>query len=181
MRKAVLAITLLLFLVPSISAQGVKLGLGVFGGFDFPVGQEDQAKGSVFGIRGKIKLLPIITVEPRLSFTSFGEPESDEIPLDLDGSKVTSYGVDAVIGAPMGGQGFAMFGVVGAGFYKMKRDQTFEDFTNLGWSAGFGFAIGFTPMISVDVRGVAHVIPFDDGGTAKSVAVIGGLNYFFGM
>ncbi len=181
MRKAVLVMTVLLLLCSSVSAQGVKFGVGAFGGMDYPVGQDDQTQGTIFGIRGKVKVLPIITLEPRLAFTSFGDAESEDFVLDLEGSKVNAYGVDAVIGAPFGGQGFAMFGVLGAGFYNMKRDQTFEDFTNLGWSAGFGFAIGFTPMVSADARGMAHVIPFDEGGTAKSVSVTVGLNYFFGM
>lgn len=181
MKRAVLAVTLLLLLSSTVSAQGVKFGVGVFGGMDFPVGQEDQAQGTIFGIRGKVQIIPIITFEPKLAFTSFGEPESDEIPLNLDGSKVTAYGIDAVIGAPFGGQGFAMFGVVGAGFYKVKRDQTFEDNTELGWSAGLGFAIGFSPMLGIDVRGVAHVIPYENGGTAKSASATAGVNYFFGM
>ena len=181
MRKAILAIALLLLLSSSVSAQGVKLGVGVFGGLDIPVGQEDQAQGTVFGVRAKVRLIPIITLEPRIAFTSFGEPSNDEFALDLDGSKVTAYGVDAVIGAPFGGKGFAMFGVLGAGFYNVKRDQTFEDNTELGWSAGLGFALGFSPMISADVRGMAHIIPFEGGGTAKSASVTAGLNYYFGM
>lgn len=181
MKKAALAMVLVLLLSCSVSAQGVKLGVGVFGGLDIPVGQEDQAQGTIFGVRAKIKLIPIITLEPRIAFTSFGEPDSDELALDLDGSKVTAYGVDAVIGAPFGGKGFAMFGVFGAGFYNVKRDQTFEDNTELGWSAGLGFALGFTPVISADVRGMAHVIPFEGGGTAKSAAVTAGLNYYLGI
>lgn len=180
MKKAALTMMVLL-LCSSVSAQGVKLGVGVFGGLEYPLGQDDQAKGTVFGFRAKIKALPIITIEPRISFTSFGEPEGDLFTLDLDGSKVTSYGVDAVIGAPFGGKGFAMFGVLGAGFYNMKRDQTFEDFTELGWSAGLGFAIGFMPMMSGEVRGMGHVVPYEDGGSAKSASVTVGLNYFIGM
>jgi hypothetical protein len=163
------------------AAQGPKIGVGVYGGLNYPVGQEDEAQGSIFGVRAKIKALPIITIEPQISFTSFGEAENDEIPINIDGSKVNAYGVDAVIGAPFGGKGFAMFGVIGAAFYNMKRDQSFQDETNLGWSAGFGFAIGFAPMVSGEARGVAHVIPFEEGGSAKSVSVTVGLNYFFGM
>ena len=120
-------------------------------------------------------------LEPRLSFISWGEAENDDFAMDLDGSKVTSYGVDAVIGAPFGGRGFAMFGVVGAGFYNIKRDQTYEDFTELGWCAGLGFAIGLAPSFGAEVRGVANVIPFEAGGSAKSGSVTVGLNYFFGM
>ncbi len=181
MKKAALAMALLLLLCSSVSAQGVRFGLGAFGGLDYPIGQDDQSQGTVFGLRGKVSFIPIITFEPKIAFTSFGEPEDDVLALGLDGSKVTAYGVDAVIGAPFGGKGFAMFGVVGAGFYKYKRDQTSQDDTNLGWSAGLGFSIGFMPMISADVRGMGHVVSYDDGGSKKSVSVTAGLNYFFGM
>lgn len=181
MRSAVLALTLLLLLGSSAAGQGVRFGVGAFGGPDFPVGSDDQAKGTVFGIRGKISFIPVITFEPRIAFTSFGEPDSVDFPLDLDGSKVTAYGVDAVLGAPFGGKGFAMFGILGAGFYKVKRDQTFEDRNELGWTAGLGFAIGFAPMVSVDARGQLNVMPYEDGGALKSVSATVGLNYFFGM
>ncbi|MEW6411745.1 MAG: outer membrane beta-barrel protein [Candidatus Zixiibacteriota bacterium] len=182
MKKAVVLIVLLLLVCPLATAQtGVKLGVGVFGGLDAPVGQDDQAQGTVFGFRGRLKALPIITLEPKIAFTSFGEPESDILTLNLDGSKVTAYGIDATLGAPFGGKGFSMFAVVGAGFYNVKRDQTDQDETNLGWSAGLGFNIGFTPLISADVRGVAHVIPYDDGGSKKSVTATIGVNYNFGM
>jgi hypothetical protein len=181
MRKAVMALTLLLLLCSSVAGQGVRFGVGAFGGPDFPVGSDDQAQGTIFGIRGKINVVPIVTFEPRIAFTSFGEPSSDDFVLDLDGSKVKAYGVDAVLGAPFGGKGFAMFGIVGGGFYNVKRDQTFEDQTELGWSAGFGFAIGFSPMISADARGKLNVMPFEDGGALKSVSATVGINYFFGM
>jgi hypothetical protein len=182
MMRTTVIICILALLMSSVAmAQAPKIGLGVYGGLNYPVGQDDQAGGTIFGVRAKIKALPIITLEPQISFTSFGEPEMDEITLGLDGSKVNAYGIDATIGAPFGGKGFAMFGVVGAGFYKYKRDQTSQDDTNLGWSAGLGFSIGLMPMASVDARGQAYVVPYDEGGSKKSVSVTVGLNYFFGM
>ena len=181
MRTILISLTLLLLLCSTVAAQAPKIGLGVFGGFDVPIVQDDQDQGTVFGIRGKLKVLPIVTLEPRISFTSFGEPESDIVELGLDGSKVNAYGIDAVIGAPFGAAGFNMFGIVGAGFYNYKRDQASQDDTNLGWSAGLGFAIGLAPMVAVDVRGKLNVVPYDDGGTKKSGSVTAGLNYYFGM
>jgi len=181
MRKAVLMLALVLLLCSTAAGQSVRFGVGAFGGPDFPIGSDDQAQGTVFGIRAKISAFPIITFEPSLAFTSFGEPSSDDFVLDLDGSKVTAYGVDALLGAPVGGKGFAMFGILGAGFYKVKRDQTFEDHTELGWSAGLGFALGFTPMVSADARGKLNVMPYEEGGALKSVSATVGINYFFGM
>ncbi|MEE8576638.1 MAG: outer membrane beta-barrel protein [candidate division Zixibacteria bacterium] len=181
MRRILVSLTLLLLLCSTIAAQAPKIGLGVFGGLDVPIVQDDQDQGTVFGIRGKLKVLPIVTLEPRISFTKYGDPEFDEFTSDLDGSKVNSYGVDAVFGAPFGAAGFNLFGVLGAGFYNVKRDQTLQDETNLGWSAGLGFAIGVAPMVSIDVRGKLNVIPYDDGGSKKSGSVTAGLNYYFGM
>jgi len=181
MRRILVSLTLLLLLCSTVAAQGPKIGLGVFGGLDIPVGQDDQDQGTVFGVRGKLKVFPIVTLEPRISFTSFGEPESDVVDWGLDGSKVNAYGIDAVFGAPFGASGFNLFGVLGAGFYNYKRDQAAQDDTNLGWSAGLCFAIGLAPMVSVDVRGKLNVVPYDDGGTKKSGSATAGLNYYFGM
>ncbi|UCD63167.1 MAG: outer membrane beta-barrel protein [Candidatus Zixiibacteriota bacterium] len=181
MRKVITLTVAMLLLYSSAAAVGPRLGAGVYGGLDIPIIQDDQAQGTIFGIRGKIKALPIVTVEPRISFTSFGGPDYEDFDLDMEGSKVTSYGVDAAFGAPFGATGFNLFGVLGAGFYKVKRDQTNQDETNLGWSAGLGLAIGLAPMVSVEARGMLHVIPYDEGGSAKSVSATAGLNYYFGM
>ena len=182
MRKTILLLCSLLLLYSSVAAAGAKIGVGVFGGLDQPVGLEDQKQGSVFGIRGKLKAFPVITFEPFLSFSKFGDPDYEDFPLGVEGSDVNAYGVDAVLGAPFGAKGFAMFGIVGAGFYNIKNDQIPDaDETNLGWSAGLGFGIGFTPMVSLDVRGKLNVIPYEGGGSFKSVSATAGVNYHFGM
>lgn len=180
-------ITMVILALPSMAgAQNpIKLGIGLSGGLNIPVVQQDQARGTAFGIRGIIGLMSLITIEPNLNFAKYGDPSLDlpGVTNDLEGSKVTSYGVDALLGASMSAPGLSPFVIVGMGFYKTERDQTAafdDDGTDFGWSAGLGFALGLSPAISLDVRGRFNMIPVDGGSSKKSVFVTGGLNYFFG-
>ncbi len=182
MKRMLAVFAIVVLLAPVVVAQTPSFGVGAFGGMDFPILQEDQAQGTIFGVRGRIKLIPLITIEPNVSFTKWGDPELGltGVTNDLDGSKVTFYGVDGTLGAPLAGPGFRMFAIGGIGFYKIKRDQTSQDDTSLGFSGGVGFGLGVTPLIGIDVRGKFHVVPIDGGGSRKSVSAVLGLNYAFG-
>jgi len=155
-----------------------NFGVGAYGGVNIPIVQEDQGSGTVFGLKGKLSLIPGIGLEPNLNFAKFGDATLD-FGGTREGSKVTSYGVDAVLGAGMGAVGFKMYGILGAGFYSTKRDND-EDVTKIGWATGLGFEIGVSPTIGIDIRGKLNVISSEGGGTKKSAAVTGGLNYYFG-
>jgi opacity protein-like surface antigen len=185
MHKLVLT-GMLVLLLPSLgSAQGAKFGIGVSGGLNIPVVQDDQGSGSTFGFRAIIKALPVITLEPNLSISRYGDPDFglEGVTNDLEGSKLTSYGLDAVLGAPMGARGIRPFALVGLGFYKATRDQA-GDFesgdADFGWAAGLGLAFGFSPKMAIDVRGKFNMIPVEGGSSKKSVFIVGGLNYYFG-
>jgi hypothetical protein len=183
MRRILYALALLAILMSSATAEGTKFGIGVSGGLDFPVAQEDQGSGTSFSFHARITPLPILTFEPNLTFTSWGDPDLglEGVTNDLEGSKVTGYGVDALLGAPLEGPGFTVFGIAGLGFYKVKRDQTQQDNTDLGVAAGLGFALGMSSAVSFDLRGKFHVIPQEEGGSKKSVSALLGLNYTFGQ
>jgi opacity protein-like surface antigen len=185
MKRTVCMMLALAALATPVMSQGIKLGVGVNGGLDIPVLQDDQKQGTIFGFRGRVNLIPLITVEPNLMFTSYGDPDLDDpdyegITADLDGSKITSYGVDGTIGTGFGMPGFQPFGIAGIGMYKVKNDQTGEDDSNFGWSAGLGFGLGITPQIGADIRGKAVVIPIE-GASKKSIVATVGLYYYFGQ
>ncbi len=179
MRSFITVLTVLLVLTGLSVAQAPRFGVGVFAGVDIPIVQDDQDNGSIFGIRGRIKLLPMITVEPRIHFTKYGDPSFDEFTADLEGSKVTAFGVDGLIGAPF--SPFGVYGIFGLGSYKIKRDQTNQDESEFGWQAGIGFELGLTPQFAADARGLLIVIPSDGGGSKKSAAIFAGLNFHFGQ
>ncbi len=180
MRKGLRVLLLVILLSQPALASGITFGIGVAGGLEYPIAQDDQAKGTVFGLRGRLKAIPAVTLEPSIYFTKFGDPKSDVVLLDIEGSKTTAYGLDAILGASFGTVGIKPYGVFGAGFYKVKREQTLQDETNFGWSAGFGIELGFISAVAADVRGKLVVIPTDGGGSKKSASVTGGLNYYFG-
>lgn len=180
-RKVLVATGLLLALSAATQAQDIKFGIGFSAGMNIPIVQQDQKSGSIFGFKVRAKLIPAIILEPNIYFAKYGKPTINDIPgYDLEGSKVTSYGLDLALGAPIGGTGLKFFGLAGLGYYNTKRDQTDQDDTRFGWSAGLGFEIGFTQVIALDLRGKAVVIPAEGGGSKKSASVTGGLNYYFG-
>ena len=165
-------------------AVGAKLGIGAAAGFDIPILQDDQSRGFAYGIKARLDVIPLLTLEPNLFFTKYGDPElaGDDfggITSDLKGSKVTAYGIDALLGAGFAAPGLRPYFVAGAGFYNYKRDQTGQNDTDLGFSAGAGLELGFAVPIALDVRGKLVVIPIE-GGSKKSAVITGGLIYYLG-
>jgi opacity protein-like surface antigen len=189
MHKKMLLVCAVLLVTGSMAlAQSpAKFGVGVFGGISVPVLQEDQGNGTEFGLKGRWGLGSLFTIEPFFTSTKWGEPDPVAIPdggtfdLGISGSKVTSFGVEAVLGNGVGKMGIAPYFVAGFGSYKVKNDDTGFDHSSLGWSAGLGLGIGLTPQLGLDVRGKLVVIPQDPDGSKKSVGIVGGLNYTFGV
>ena len=179
MKRTVLLTAVLLMIAGLCQAEGPRYGVGAFGGLEIPIVQDDQDQGTILGFRARARLTPMITLEPRLHFTKYGDPSFDEFTADLEGSKVTAFGVDALVGTPF--NRFGVFGIVGIGSYKIKRDQTGQDESEIGWSGGVGFEFGLTPQVAIDVRGLGIIIPTEGGGSKKSAAVFTGVNFHFGQ
>ena len=164
--------------------QGVSFGAGAFGGMDFPLLQNDNTSGAIYGVRGIVKLNLPITVEPFLYFGSYGAAEFPEFTNDLEGAKITAYGVDATL-FKIKGTGVGPYFLVGAGFYDIADDAIQGAYetqgARMGYSAGAGLAVGLTPYLMIDIRGRANVVTLDGGGSRKSIGATGGLSYFFGV
>ena len=176
--KKLLILTTLSILAFSASAFAFGFGAGAYGGATFPVVQEDQGNGTIFGLKGKFGIVPGIVVEPNIGFTNYGD--ADFSFGARPGSKVTSFTVDALLGSGMGSTGLRMYGILGLGYFSVKRDFD-EDANRIGWSTGLGFEIGVMPAVGIDIRGRMDVVSSEGGGSKKSAAVCGGLNYYFGL
>lgn len=185
MKHQLLLAGLALALAASVEAQPtpkpVKLGIGVFGGTNIPIVQEDQASGSIFGARVRFKL-GFITLEPNATFSKLGDPGTvtvgdESLDLGIEGSKVNSFGVDATLGGAPGLPGFKPFFVVGIGSYKIENETTKYDESSVGFNGGLGFGIGLAPKFDLDIRGVAVIVPQGDGGSKKTAAITGGLTF----
>ncbi len=185
----ILTIFSLVCLTSLASAQSAtKLGFGAFGGLSIPILQEDQGNGTEYGLKVRWGAVSMFTVEPYLAFVKWGEPDPIEVlsggpdfSLGIDGSKVTAFGVDLVLGNGVGKMGVSPYFVGGVASFKVKNDDTGFEHSSLGWSAGLGLGIGFTPSLAIDVRGKVNVAPQDGGGSKKSASIVGGLNYAFGL
>jgi len=164
--------------------QGISFGAGAFGGMDFPLLQDDNTSGAIYGVRGILKLEMPITLEPFIYFGSYGAAEFPEFTNDLDGAGITAYGVDATL-FKIKGKGVGPYFLVGAGFYDIADDAVQNAYesqgTRIGYSAGAGLAIGLTPYLMIDVRGRANIVTQDGGGSRKSAGATAGLSYFFGV
>jgi opacity protein-like surface antigen len=174
MRKPLI---LLLLIFSAISGYAAQFGVGISGGVNIPIIQEDQGFGTIFGLKGKLNLLPGVSVEPNINFAKFGDAKLDFG--SREGSRVTSYGIDAILGSGLPGVGVKMYGLIGAGVYSTTRDYD-EDMTKMGWGTGLGLEVGLSRKIGVDIRGKLNVISSQDSSTKKSAAVMGGVNYYFG-
>ena len=173
MKKNILIVCCALFLAVSAFSGPLKIGIGAFGGMSLPLVQDDQATGSAFGFMARAKFLPIVTVEGNATFAKWGQAdpiENVELP---EGSKMTSFGIDLILGGKPGLVGFKPYAVVGFGSYKIENDDTKYDESALGWSGGFGFMFGVTPKFDIDLRGKFVVAPQDEGSKKSASVTIG--------
>ena len=108
MRRILMVLCLFILGALMANAQAPKFGVGAFGGMNMPILQDDQGNGTVFGLKAKVKIIPIILLEPNISFGKWGDPDPVDGVVLVSGSKITSYGVDAVLGDSPGAAGISL-------------------------------------------------------------------------
>ncbi len=176
--KRPLKILLALFLFSQPVLAG-GIGVGVSVGREYPIIQEDQKEGQVIGIRARLQAPLGLSFEPNIYFTHFGDPDFDDFTSDLEGSKVTAYGVDLLFGGAFGAIGFKPYYLAGVGVYNTSRDQSLQDEQRIGWSTGLGLEFGVAKFLSLDFRARAVIVPTQGGGSKKSASLTGGMNLYF--
>jgi opacity protein-like surface antigen len=182
MMKTLLSTLLAVLLLCSLSfSQVPKLGVGGYGGMNIPIVQDDQGNGTAFGILARVSVLPFLIAEPNVMFGKWGDPGKIEgVDLGLEGSKIKSYGIDALLGAYPGRLGIKPYFVAGVASYKIENDDTHYEETKLGWSAGLGIGFGVAPSFDLDLRGKLLVAPQEEG-SKKALTITGGLVYYLGI
>ncbi len=180
MKKLLMAALGLLLLIQPAMAAGISAGVGAFGGLEMPIIQDDQEQGTVFGFKGRLKA-SFITLEPNIMFTKYGDPDFEDVIGDPDGSKLTSFGLDALLGSSLGGPGVSTFFFAGIGIYKTKNDQLQVDESEVGISGGLGLEIGLGTKLGLEVRGRVVVVGTEGGGSKKAALLTAGVNYHFGL
>jgi hypothetical protein len=172
-------LVLLLFCLPSV-VSAAKYSIGAFGGMNIPIAQDDTKPGALFGVKGRIPLLPFLAVEPNFLSAMFGgkDIEVQDISYARKGGDFTSFGVDVIVGTLSGMSKLKFYGLAGINTNTYKRKGS-ENKTGLGLTIGTGFEFFPTDMLSVEIRSRYHPIKIGDGGRSH-VEISGGLNYYFG-
>lgn len=178
MIKPAIGCLVLLLLLPAI-AQAELSGFGVVGGPLFPVAQEDQESGSVFGMKFRTSLGGLVGFEPNFNFGSFGDVTIDGVG-SRTGSELQYYGLDLTLGGGFGGVGPKPYVFIGGGVFKTKRE--YDRTTNKsGWSFGAGVALGILKNIDIDIRGRMSIASSAESTSRKAIALTFGAVYFFGQ
>jgi hypothetical protein len=177
MKKGFAAALLVLALISCASGAGaIGVGVGAFGGANFPVLMDNAAPGPVYGLRVPVKLIPMFTVEPFWSTSALGDASQDFGALGSetrDGGTYSTFGVNALLTA--GGAGFKMFPYAGIGSGKYQQTGV-TDLTNTAVDFGLGFNFGLLPNTSLDLRGEFDALI--TGDTSRKFAnVTAGLTY----
>ena len=176
-------IPIILILVMSGSASALSdISVGVFGGLNFPLAQEDTESGNGFGLKAKFSPMPMIAGSVFYESRSFGDPELTILgqTMTTDGGKVASLGAEALIGNVGGGMGPHFYWTLGISSYKWTRDG-YDDFSEIGYHLGPGFELVLAMNIGLEIRGKFEVVPTDGGGSRKNAVVFIGANYHIGL
>lgn len=177
MKKLLSALLFLTLLAPiPRTAAAADIGITVFAGSSIPVVQEDVKSGTTFGARVPIVLLPMITVEPYYATTALGD-----VKLTFDGIEYTrsgldgkAYGVNLLLGSPVGSAGFKFFPFAGIGSAKLTRTGT--EIKETMFDFGLGIGIAPSDLFSIIARGALNLVKTDDS-TRKTADVTVGLSY----
>jgi hypothetical protein len=190
--KRIVPVMAILFLVPGILWTGranalTDLALGVYGGLNAPVAQQDARSGAGFGFRIKFAPTPLLGASAFFETRSYGDPEETilegqpgEQTVTSDGGKVTVFGVEGLIGNVGGGPGPHFYWMIGVGNYKWTRDN-YGDLSKVGFHLGPGLEIGLPGPIGVEAKAKFEIVPTDGGGSRKNALIYVGANYHFGL
>jgi hypothetical protein len=176
------AACLLLLVASSVMAEG--WGIGGFGGITIPIEQDDAENGTVFGVRGRWSGLWSLTIEPQILLLQNGDydieyGENPTITETLKGWKATSFGLNLVLGAPVGKfKGVRPFFCVGGHLNTYDFDGRDAD-SQFGFGAGAGLEIGFD-QFAFEIRATGEIFPDGNESSRKNAIITGGLNLYLG-
>lgn len=146
-------------------ARAGSIGLGVYGGESIPVLQDDVDKGTLYGVRVPVKLVPLLTAEPFYASSNLGDKTVDiaGVTYTRSGFDETAYGLNVQLS--MGGP-VQFYPYAGIGSTKLKRTGTESTFTTYDFGMGLGFNV--VPKISLNLRGELQAVV--DGATSRKFA-----------
>ena len=172
MKRLSAGIAFLALALSAGAAGAVSIGVGAFGGVSVPIVQDDTDRGTVFGARVPVDLVPLIAVEPYFAVTSGGSKDETFAGSSYtrSGLDVTAFGANVLL---QFGSTLKLFPFAGIGSHKLKREGA-ADITQSGYN--FGLGLGFSPPVvglSIDVRGELNAVVDGDVSRKWANATVG--------
>ncbi len=155
-----------------------RIGVGGFGFRNYSIGDmpdTDLHSGGLYGAKIRFNPIPMLAVEPVVTFVNYGEFGVHDISTE---ASLTAFELNAVIGAG-GGLGPRFYHLFGLGSYRIKVDPGATS-TKPGWNVGTGAEIGLWPQVTVDLSARFRWIN-TDGDAIKDLGLYAGVNYYFGI
>ena len=165
----------------SAGAAAGPIGIGVGGGLNLPVAQDDAGSGFLYGARLRIGLTPFAAVEPCLFYFRQGDAEVDlhGESIVLDGGQSTALGVNLILGSVGPPGGMRVYGIIGLASHAMKQEGT-DDENRLAVNLGTALEAGVGPNLALSLEARLHMISLEGGGARKNIGLSSGLLYYLG-
>lgn len=165
-----LLLSLCILTTPSAAADE-RFAIGAYGGYQWPIAQDDADPGGMFGIKGKFKVAPAIDIEPNVNWLMNGDTTTDS-GSTLKAPEVMSYQLNGIFS--FGGT----FGLTaGLGWASLELPTTGSE-NHFAWNFGLALEIPLQ-RVAIDISPRVLVIHHADGATRKHGYVQAGLNFWF--
>ena len=152
-------------------APAEQFAIGAYGGYQWPIAQDDADPGGMFGVKGKVRLIPWLDLEPNVNWILNGDTTTDSGGT-IKAPEVMSYQLNGI--ANFGG----MFGVTaGLGWASLELPITGSQ-NHFAWNFGLALEIPLQ-RVAIDISPRVLVIHHTDGATRKHGYIQAGLNFWF--
>jgi hypothetical protein len=171
-RNGLVAGALLLALcVASSAASAERFAIGAYGGYQWPIVQDDADPGGLFGVKAKVRVAPILDIEPNITWIKNGDADTDSGDT-IPAPDVTSYALNGNL--RLGG----IFQIT-AGIGWSSVDLAVTDSQNkFAFNAGLALEIPVGPL-ALDISPRLLIINTESGASRKHALLMAGLNYWF--
>ncbi|MBK6910456.1 MAG: hypothetical protein IPH10_05920 [bacterium] len=161
------------------------LGVGVHGGFDFPVIQQDVGEGPVFGVSVRGNIVGPLHGQLIFRSTSQADVEEDidfpgEPTLTIPGGTLTGFGLNLLVAKkdPAPVWPYLMLGVSSNSLAPGASYKEDESLTGMSGGFGLGFNL-YQRKVYLDFNTALLVMPFhDDKASRKNWQTLLGVQYF---
>jgi len=176
--RRLIALALVLLVVPGGVARAGSIGLGVFGGMSYPVLNEEVSKGTLYGLRVPVNIVPIVSIEPFYASSNLGDGKVTTPLGDLtrQGPDETAYGANLLLAS---GGPLSFYPYAGISQVTLKQDGANKTYTT--YQGGIGLGISLMPKVTIHVRGEMQMLV--DGETSRKFGnvTLGASYALFGM